>query len=212
MSPQNVVCISSWNCRGLSCSEAYLEYLSNQPDIILLQEHWLWPFELHKLSSIIDGFCAVGVSDSRLHETSTLHRDCGGVAFLWRKSLPITAVTLNVRSDHLCATELPLTSRSIECDIIFNIYAPSSDAELSKITECIHDLEEEINRVDHNTTAIVIAGDFNAHLGTLAGPRGSGPPNQRGFVLKTLLIETNSLKSVIRPFPYLPFWQAFFHY
>ena len=92
--------------------------------IILLQEHWLWPFELHKLSSIIDGFCAIGVSDSTLHETSDLHRGCCAVAFLWRKSLPITRVTLNVRSNRLCATELPLTSGSIEWAIIFNIICP----------------------------------------------------------------------------------------
>ena len=58
---------------------------------------------------------------------------------------------------------------------------------MSKFTECIHDLEEEINRIDHSTTAIIIAGDFNAHLGTLAGSRGSGSPNQCGFVLKDFI-------------------------
>ena len=38
---------------------------------------------------------------------------------------------------------------------------------------CMHDLE---------TCAIIIAGDFNAHLGTLAGPRGTGTPNSRGLL------------------------------
>lgn len=184
--------ISSWNCRGFNCSEAYLKHLSHQSDIILLQEHWLWPFQLQKLSSAIDGFSAFGVSDSRLCETSNLHRGCGGVAFLWRKSLSVTPVTLNVGSDRLCATELPLTCGRVERIIIFNVYAPSSDAEILEFNDCIHSLEEEINRVDHNTTAVVIAGDFNAHLGTLAGPRGSGSPNQRGFALKEF-IDRNKL-------------------
>ena len=76
--------ISTWNCRGFNCSEAYLRHLSNQSDIILLQEHWLWPFEVQKLSSTIDSFPAFGVSDSRLCESSTLRRGCGGVAILWR--------------------------------------------------------------------------------------------------------------------------------
>ena len=107
-------CISTWNCMGFSCSEAYLKHLSSHSDIILLQEHWLWPFKLQKLSSAIDGYSAFGVSDSRLCDTSTLHRGCGGVAFLWRKSLSVTPVTLNVRSDRVCATELSLTSGHIE--------------------------------------------------------------------------------------------------
>jgi hypothetical protein len=64
------------------------------------------------------------------------------------------------------------------------VHAPSSDAELSGFNDCIHDLEEEINKVDSSTTAVVIAGDFNAHLETLAGHRGSGTPSLRGFVLK----------------------------
>ena len=46
--------------------------------------------------------------------------------------------------------------------------------------------------MDSKNTAMVIAGDFNAHLGTLAGPRGSGPPNQRGFALKDF-IDRNEL-------------------
>ena len=62
----------------------------------------------------------------------------------------------------------------VERVVIFNVYAPSSAVELSQFTACIHDLEEEISRVDYNTNAIVIAGDFNAHLGILAGPTSSG--------------------------------------
>ena len=168
-----------------------MKHLSNQSDIILLQEHWLWPFELQKLSSVIDSFSAFGVSDSRLCESSTLHRGCGGVAILWRKSLSVTPVTLSV-SDRICATELPLMNGHVKRVVVFNVYAPSSDAELSSFNDCICDLEEEINRVDSNTTAVVIAGDFNAHLGTLAGPRGSGTPNSRGFVLKDF-IDRNKL-------------------
>ena len=87
-------------------------------------------------------------------------------------------------------TELPLIDCHVKKVIIFNVYTPSSDADLSSFNECIHDLEE-VNSVDYSTTAIVIAGDFNAHLGTLAGPRGSGIPNQRGFVLKDFIDRNN---------------------
>ena len=131
--PHTNLCISSWNCRGFNCSEAYLKHLSDHSDIILLQEHWLWPFELQKLSSAVSGFSAFGLSDSRLSESSTMHRGCGGVAFLWRKSLPVAPVPLNVRSDRLCATELPLASGRVEKVVIFNVYAPSSDARFQQM-------------------------------------------------------------------------------
>ena len=71
-----------------SCSEPYLKYLANHSDIILLREHWLWPFELQKLSSVIDVYFSFGVNDSRLGDTSTLHRRCGGVAILSLIHLP----------------------------------------------------------------------------------------------------------------------------
>ena len=95
------------------------------------------------------------------------------MAFLWRKSLSVASVILDVRSDRLCATELPLTSSRVEKVVIFNVDTPSD-------TELADSLEEEINKADPYTTDIVIAGDFNAHLGTLAG---SGPPHQQGFTL-----------------------------
>ena len=40
--------ITCWNCRGLSNSTQYLsELISDGSDVIILSEHWLWPFELH---------------------------------------------------------------------------------------------------------------------------------------------------------------------
>ena len=74
-------------------------------NIILLQEHWLWPFEMQKLPSAIDGSSAFEVSDSRLCDTSTLHWGC--------RTLSVTPVTLTVSSDHICATELPLTNATL---------------------------------------------------------------------------------------------------
>ena len=40
-------------------------------------------------------------------------------------------------------------------------------------------------------SAVVIAGDFNTHLGTLAGPRGTGSPNQRGLLVKEFVDRNN---------------------
>ena len=75
--------------------------------------------------------------------------------------------------------------------VIVNIHCPSADAILVDYEQCLHNLEEVVNSHLHESTAIVIAGDFNAHLGTLAGPRGSGPPNHRGILLKQFIDRNN---------------------
>ena len=47
-------------------------------------KHWLWPFELSKLDTIVPGYKGTGISDTRLHEQSALTRGCGGVGILWK--------------------------------------------------------------------------------------------------------------------------------
>ena len=49
--------IATWNCRGLHNSIPYIKHLiSTGVDILVLQEHWLWPFELSELDSIDSNF------------------------------------------------------------------------------------------------------------------------------------------------------------
>ena len=70
--------IVAWNCRGIRTSI-----------LIILGEHWLWPFELSLLKTIHQDFTYTAVSDSRLNPSSDLTRGCGGVAILWRSSLRV---------------------------------------------------------------------------------------------------------------------------
>ena len=35
--------------------------------------------------------------------------------------------------------------------------------------------------------AVIVAGDFNAHVGCLGGPRGVGKPNQPGLIVKDFI-------------------------
>ena len=76
--PDNSITVASWNCRGMRSSEPYLNVLSRSADIILIQEHWLWPYELHKLSSYLPEYTSSGRADHRLTESSGLSRGCGG--------------------------------------------------------------------------------------------------------------------------------------
>ena len=73
---ESSIAMATWNCRGMGTSEPYLKVLSRTADVILIQEHWLWPYELHKLSSYLSEFVALGKADHRLTEVSDLNRGC----------------------------------------------------------------------------------------------------------------------------------------
>ena len=89
---QTSFCISAWNCRGLSNVIPYLQTLAEASDMIVIAEHWLWPFELSKLDCIVPGFVGIGCSDARLDEESTHTRGCGGVGVIWKSSLPVNNI------------------------------------------------------------------------------------------------------------------------
>ena len=100
--------IATWNCRGLHNSIPYIKLLiSKGTDILVLQEHWLWPFEMDQLESIDPNYTHTAVCDNRLSPTSTLGRGCGGCAILWKKTIPATLVS-NLESDRICGIQLPL--------------------------------------------------------------------------------------------------------
>ena len=68
-----------WNCRGQSGSELYIQTLiRDSPGVLVLAEHWLWPYELDKLNRISDEYVGYGSADTRLTDESSGGR-CGGV-------------------------------------------------------------------------------------------------------------------------------------
>ena len=58
--------VSCWNCRGLASGVPYIQDLmSRGPGIMVLSEHWLWPYELDKLNSISNELDTTGKADAR---------------------------------------------------------------------------------------------------------------------------------------------------
>ena len=87
------ISITSWNCRGIMNATLYLNQLiQDGSDIIAISEHWLWPYQLHLLNSVHPDFVSFGFSDNRLNENSNLNRGCGGVGFIWRRSIMASPV------------------------------------------------------------------------------------------------------------------------
>ena len=95
--------------------------------MIVLQEHWLWPFELDLLSTISADYTYTTVSNNSLNGTSDFARGCGGVAILWKKNL--NASPLQSAIDRMCVLSIDLNSTSATPRFlsILGIYMPCSE-------------------------------------------------------------------------------------
>ena len=77
----------SFNCRSLKNSLFAVRELCNTHDFVLLQEHWLLPFELDLLNSTHTEFYATGSSAVNISNDVLIGRPYGGTAILYHKNL-----------------------------------------------------------------------------------------------------------------------------
>ena len=117
---------------------------------------------------------------------SELTRRCGGVAILWKKDL--SAITLPCRKNgRVCAIQI---SSPVASNItIVGVYMPS-DGNTDDYQSCVSTLEEVFKQTS-SVQPVVIAGDFNAHIGSLGGPMCKDTPNTQGRALKDLIDRNN---------------------
>ena len=113
------------------------------------------------------------------------------MGILWKESIAAHPIHLDTDCDRICAIALSLENHCVNKLIVLNVYFPSTDSDPTTFMQCTLELEAILNRYSEVGAAVVVAGDFNAHLGTLAGPRGTGPPNQRGFIVNDLIDRNN---------------------
>ena len=93
--------MTCWNCRGLKNSVPFLNALIDENSKVnAVSEHWLWPFELHKLQEVHPEFSGTGKADDRLVEDRNPSRGCGGVGILWHNSLVSTSIE-GIASDRI---------------------------------------------------------------------------------------------------------------
>ena len=130
--------IAAWNCHSLANSVPYLLNLADNFDIIPISEQWMWPYELPNLDTLLPGYKGFGCSDKWPTECSELVRGCGGVALLWRSSLPVTPVT-TLNSDRITAVQVSINS-STSLSVI-GVYLPTSDNPIDVYREYISELE-----------------------------------------------------------------------
>ena len=110
-----------------------------------------------------------GKADSRLTEESSGGRGCGGVEVLWHKLFGATVVS-GISSDRICAICLRIDDGDRSQLTVIGVYLPCSDKGMDTYQDHLVELERVIS--DSSVLgAVIILGDFNAHLGQLGGIR-----------------------------------------
>ena len=108
---------------------------------------------------------------------------------MWRKTIHATPIT-SITSDRICGIHLKLPQSGGINLFVFGVYLPCSYTGMEHYSEYLIELERTISEQQHHGP-VVIMGDFNAHLGTLEGVRGTGQPNQQGLLLQQLITRCN---------------------
>ena len=79
------------------------------------------------------------------------------------KASPVSGVN----SGRVCAI---IVESSLAPMLIIEVYLPTTDCPTDDFCHCLHTIEDLVNK--HNQGPVIIAGDFNAHVGPNRGPRG----------------------------------------
>jgi len=128
------------------------------PDVLLLQEHWLTPANLHKFDKHFEGYFSVGYSAmSTVVETGMLRgRPFGGVMCLINNRLRTVTKTVY-------CSERYIVIKVCDC-IIVDIYLPCTGSANRELIcgDTLAEISGWCQR--YNDCNVVIAGDFNVDL------------------------------------------------
>jgi len=152
--------VTSFNVHGVKSSSNTIQDLCKKFDIILLQEHWLYPDDLSYISQLSPDFCSFSLSPMSIDDRLLSGRPHGGVSIMWRKNLSQYANIIQYDDNRILGLELKTNSHVFlflsvylpyECDIFYDDYC----FYLNKI-QCIIETA--------STPYTFVLGDFNANI------------------------------------------------
>lgn len=158
------ISVCSFNCRSFKNSVHAIYKLCDKHDIVLLQEHWLLPFDLQLLNTAHNDFISIGLSAVDTSTDILVGRPYGGTAILYRKCL---ADKINI----VVTDESRITSIRIITNVgpllVLNVYMPTNyndDSSLESYIDCLSKLHVLI--VESDAIHTLIVGDFNCSPGS----------------------------------------------
>jgi len=155
--------LCTFNCRSLKNSITDVHNLCNKYDVIFLQEHWLLPFELSKLSEIDQIFLGFGMSAVNIGDGVLRGRPYGGTAVLYKKQFSELIDVVASDECRMCAINVKTCLGPV---LFVNVYMPC-DTDDFTYTEYV-DMYAKISSLfaDSESVYLMVAGDFNCRSGT----------------------------------------------
>jgi ribosomal protein L44E len=156
--------IVSYNCKNIKTSTQAINHLLRENNVILIQEHWLFQFQIHKLGEIAADICFEGKSVDIQNNInpSQQPRGYGDVAVIWKKEIHHLIKPCKDGNERIQCIEFKDNNQRPL--LIVSVYLP---------TKGCHDLDEYIDSIDqlfeiyqkYNLTHdILIGGDINEDL------------------------------------------------
>lgn len=152
--------ISSYNCKSAKRNAGGIARLCENSDIVLLQEHWLFPSDLPSLNNIHNDFVAYGISSIDPSQGLILGRPFGGVAVLWRNNLSPFVRPISFNDDRIVALECCINGLKI---LLIGVYLPYDNKQ--NFAQYVHYLAMLKSIIDeYDSPYVCILGDFNADI------------------------------------------------
>ena len=179
-----IIKIGCFNTRGFMSNSDYVRQLLGSLDLLAISEHWLFNYDLHKLSSFHCDF-SVYASSSPIIEDNFICaprniRGNGGVALFIRKSFTQFVKRLpDFCNERVVTVSVSLSARPL---CIIAAYLPARSGCTDPFKESLDFLNGIFLQlsVSHD---VIILGDMNADLGVAGGPRASTSVNEQGKIL-----------------------------
>ena len=145
MDPRNLR-LASFNMHGFNNGENTLQDLCHIADVIVVQEHWLPPFNLHKLLSFNEDFDCLGWSamQDKIQSGILLGRPFGGLGLLVRKNLNVNISTVDVMPNCRCAAVKCVFENNFTL-LLFSVYFPcysNSHEYKCELSDCLGFIEK----------------------------------------------------------------------
>lgn len=187
--PTSNLNIATLNIENIKTNLSYLHFLMESMDIICLQEHWLYNFEIATVQKFL-GDMSYTIrctdDDDPINPTSK-PRGVGGIMIIWRKELDQQIVALPDGSERIQAIQVATGNQPIT---VINSYMPTEGSPIS-YSEKLDEVYEVMEKY-RNESKIIWAGDLNG-----AFERKTPSSNDRLF--KDFCLETQLTKSTHQP-------------
>ena len=169
------ISIATWNCRGLHNSIPYIQHLiSINVDIIVLQEHWPWPFQWNSLQYIH----IRSISTHSLLCMSPYQSISWSETWLWRSCYIL--VSMSLHSITLKVIESVLSKSRTSQFTWYGVHMPSADQSQEVYSSYLDMLSSALSKLPPDSPLLII-GDLNCHLGHLGCPRNMDSPTLAAF-------------------------------